>query len=121
MSLLSDAMVTCVMMDKSSVSDGRGGLIYGWTEGGEFEAAITYDTSTEARIGETLGVKSLYTVTTYKSVNLKYHDVFKIVSNEDVFRVTSKGDYNKTPKGAGLNMRQVQAEEWALTGDDDNG
>lgn len=121
MSLLLEAMEPCVMMDKVSRSDGRGGVIYEWTEGAEFQAAITYDTSMEARVGETLGVTSLYTVTTTKAVNLKYHDVFKLVSTGYVFRVTTDGDYNKTPQSAGLNMRNVQAEEWVLTGDDENG
>lgn len=121
MSLLLEAMEPCVMLDKVSRSDGRGGVIYTWTEGAEFRAAVTYDTSMEARIGETLGVKSLYTITTTKAVNLRYHDVFKLLSNGDIFRVTSDGDYNKTPESAGLDMRVVQAEEWVLTGDDDNG
>jgi len=119
MSLLTDAMEKFVLMDKTSESDGRGGIIYTWKDGAEFQAALTYDSSMQARIGETLGVTALYTITTTKAVNLAYHDVVKEVETGNCFRVTSKGDYNNTPPSAGLNMRQVNAEAFVLTGDID--
>lgn len=117
MSLLQDAMEPCVLLDKTSAPDGRGGVIYKWVEGAEFDAAITYDTSMQARIGEAQGVTALYTVTTTKAVNLQWHDVFRRKADGKVFRVTSDGDDNKTPMSAGLDMRQVSAEEHVLTGD----
>ena len=58
---------------------------------------------------------ALYTVTTKKAINLQYHDVFKRLTDSKIFRVTSDGDDKHTPKSAGLNMRQVSAEEWILT------
>lgn len=116
MSLLSAAMENCIMLDKKTVPDGRGGFIPTWEEGAEFQAAITFDTSMEARIGEAQGVKSLYTVTTTKAINLQYHDVFRRDEDGKIFRVTSDGDDNKTPPSAGLNMRQVSAEEWTPSG-----
>ena len=117
MSLLSDAMETCVLMDKRTVADGYGGYISTWEEGATFEAAITFDTSMEARTAEQSGVTSLYTVTTSKALTLEYHNVFKRQRDSKVFRVTSDGDDKFTPASASLNMRQVTAEEWALTGD----
>lgn len=114
MSLLDRAMTACVMLDETTQSDGRGGMIKTWVEGAEFQAAIVYDSSMEARRAEAQGVKSLYTVTTRKNVNLQYHDIFLRVEDGKIFRVTSDGDDNATPDGAGLNMRQVSAEEWAL-------
>lgn len=117
MSLLSSAMDNCIMMDKKTISDGRGGFIQTWEDGADFQAAITYDTSMQARIGEAQGVTSLYTVTTSKALNLQYHDVFRRLSDGKIFRVTSDGDDNKTPTTAGLNMRQVSAEEFRPTGD----
>lgn len=39
------------------------------------------------------------------------------VSDGQTFRVTSKGENNATPRSAGLDMRQVSAEEYELTGD----
>ena len=115
MSLLSDAMENCIMLDKRTQSDGYGGYITSWVEGAEFQAAIVLDNSMQARMAERQGVTALYTITTNKSLNLQYHDVFKRLEDNKIFRVTSDGDDKKTPKSANLNMRQVSAEEWDLT------
>lgn len=114
MSLLQDAMTACVMLDKTTAPDGRGGIVTAWVEGAGFDAAIVFDSSMEARRAEAQGVTALYTVTTNRSVNLQYHDVFRRVEDGKIFRVTSDGDDKKTPASAHLNMRQVSAEEWAL-------
>lgn len=112
MSLLSEAMEKCIMQDKSTESDGRGGFTTTWKDGAEFDAAIVFDSSMQARAAEAAGVKALYTITTAKNVNLQYHDVFKRNSDKKIFRVTSDGDDKKTPASASLNMRQVTAEEF---------
>lgn len=114
MSLLDSAMVDVVMLDKRSVPDGVGGIVAEWTEGAVFKAAIVFDSSIEARVGEKQGVTSLYTVTTRKNVSLSYHDVFKRLSDGKIFRITSDGDDQYTPASSTLNMRQVTAEEWSL-------
>ncbi len=114
MSLLDDYMENCVMIDKTSVSDGRGGFDYAFVEGAEFQAAITLDNSIQAKIAEQQGVTGIYSVTTQKSINLQYHDIFRRSSDGKVFRVTSDGDDKKTPPPATLNMRQVSAEEYTL-------
>lgn len=116
MSLLENAMTACVMLDRSTVSDGAGGYVPTWTDGARFDAAITFNTSMQARIGEVQGVKSLYTVTTKKTMNLQNRDIFKRLEDGKIFRVTSDGDDNKTPTNARLNMRQVTAEEYTLPG-----
>lgn len=102
------------MLDKRTAPDGRGGIVPTWEQGAAFDAAITYDSSIQARTAEAQGVTALYTVTTTKAVNLQYHDVFRRLEDGKIFRVTSDGDDNKTPKTAGLNMRQVTAEEFEL-------
>ena len=114
MSLLSDAMEKCIILDKQSVADGYGGRITSWVEGAEFQAAIVLDSSMEARIAEKQGVTALYTITTQKNMNLQYHEVFKRARDNKIFRVTSDGDDKLTPASASLNMRQVSAEEWEL-------
>lgn len=114
MSLLEEQMEDCIMLDKTTVPDGYGGMITNWTEGADFVAAIVFDNSLEARIGEHQGTTNLYTVTTKRNINLQYHDVFRRSSDGKIFRVTSDGDDKKTPASAGLNMRQVSAEEWEL-------
>ena len=114
MSLLSEAMGACVLLNKQTASDGYGGYITTWVDGAEFQAAITFDTSIEARVADKQGVSSLYTVTTSRALTLEYHDVFRRLSDGKVFRVTSDGDDKYTPKSATLDMRQVTAEEWSL-------
>lgn len=114
MSLFESALETFNMMDKTTSPDGYGGFISTWTEGAEFQAVATYDTSMEARVAGIQGVTSLYTITTTKAVTLEYHDVVKRASDGKIFRVTSDSKDKKTPPTAGLNMRQVTAEEFVL-------
>lgn len=115
MSLLSEAMENCIFIDKTKTKDGYGSYTDSFVEGVDFDAAITFDTSIEARVGEKQGVSSLYTVTTSKAMVLNYHDVFKRVRDGKVFRVTSDGDDKFTPASASLDIRQVTAEEWIPT------
>lgn len=116
MSLLSEAMEDCVILNKQTTQDTYGGYITTWADGAEFKAAITFDTSLEARVADKQGVSSLYMVTTSRSLTLEYHDVFRRVSDGKIFRVTSDGDDKYTPRSAGLDMRQVTAEEWSING-----
>ena len=114
MSLLEEQMEKCTMLDQVTESDGYGGRVTTWKNGAGFTAAIVFDSSMPARVADHAGVTSLYTVTTQKSFNLQFHEVFRRESDGKIFRVTSDGDDNKTPRSAGLNMRQVSAEEWEL-------
>lgn len=114
MSLLEEAMDQCVMLDKTTVADGYGGYRQSYTEGVEFIAALDFNTSIEARVAEAQGVTSVYTVTTPRALTLEYHDVFKRIRDNKIFRVTSDGDDKFTLQSAGLDMRQVTAEEWSL-------
>lgn len=116
-SLLSDAMELCVMMHKTTQDDEYGGeTIVKWVDGASFNAAITFDTSIQARVGQAQNVSSLYTVTTARSKILEYHEVFRRLRDKKIFRVTSDGDDVYTPKAAGLDMRQVTAEEYVPVG-----
>lgn len=114
MSLLNQAMTDVVLMDKRREPDGEGGFITDWVESVVFQAAITFDTSMESRIGEKQGVSSRYTVTTGKGSKLDYHDVIKRLSDGKIFRITSDGDDKQTPKSASFQFLQVTAEEWWL-------
>lgn len=114
MSLLSEAMETCYMLDKTTVEDGYGGYIQKYKAGAKFKAAITFDNSIEARRADKEGVTSLYTVTTSRVITLEYHDVFFRSKDGKIFRVTSDGDDRYTPASATLDMRQVSAEEWSV-------
>lgn len=114
--MLVDAFKTpCVMMDKRTVSDGEGGFTTSWEEGAEFEAAIVRSNTAEVRIAEQQGFTNAYTVTTNTNVGLEFHDVFKRVSDGQVFRVTSNADDMQTPSVASFQFQQVNAEEWRLS------
>ena len=112
MSLLDEAMESCVMLDKTTQGSEYGGIKPVWTEGATFYAAIAFDSSMPARIASVQGVTDLYTVTTRKNLTLNYHDVFRRVRDGKIFRVTSDGDDKATPASAALNMRVVSAEEF---------
>lgn len=111
MSLLTEQMESCILLNKQTVNDDYGGFITTWADGADFTAAIVFDTSIEARAAEVQGVHSLYTVTTSRNVVLQYHDVFRRQRDGKIFRVASDGDDKFTPQSAGLDMRQVTAEE----------
>ena len=111
MSLLTDAMEECVLLNKSTTNDEYGGFINTWVDGAKFSAAIVFDTSIEARVAEAQGVTSRYTVTTPRATTLQYHDIFRRTRDQKLFRVTSDGDDKFTPSSAALDMRQVTAEE----------
>lgn len=114
MSLLDDAFEACVILDKTTTKDGYGGVITTYVDGAEITAAIVFDNSMQAKTASVQGVTDLYTVTTRRNVVLQYHDVFRRVRDNKIFRVTSDGKDKKTPAGAGLDMRVVSAEEFVL-------
>ena len=114
MSLLSDAFEKCTMIHKTTQPDGYGGETAAWVDGATFDAAITFDSSMEARTAQAQGVRSLYTVTTKRSKVLEYHEVFRRERDGKLFRVTSDGDDRFTPSSTTLDMRQVSCEEFDL-------
>lgn len=113
MSLLSQAMEDAVMLEKKRIPDGEGGFITDWAEGVQFKAAITFNTSMEARTAEKQGVTGMWNILVKKETRLEFHNIFKRMSDGQVFRVTSKDD-KATPKSAGLDLRLISAEEWTL-------
>ena len=112
MSLLTMAMEDEVMLEKKRTPDGEGGFTTQWVEGVQFKAAISFDSSMEARTAEKQGVTSLYTVTVPINAKLEYHDVIKRERDGKVFRITSDGDDKVTPGSASFQFAQVTAEEW---------
>lgn len=117
MSLLDAMTEKFQMIDKTTVDDGIGGYERRWVPGATFEAAVTLDDSVQAQTAMAAGVTGVYTVTTKRSINLQFHDVFRRLSDGKIFRCTTDGDDKKTPRTAGLDMRSVRAEEWVLTDD----
>ena len=112
MSLLSDAYEPFYFIEKKFVPDGAGGLVPTWTQGAEFQATANFPNSTLSDIAEKLTEKVTCTVTTSRAITLDFMDVIQRKSDGLILRITSNGNENKTPKGAGLDMRQSKAEIW---------
>ena len=119
MSLLDDYFESFEMLDRTTTSDGYGGIITTWKAGAKFQAAATFNSSMEAKIAAVQGALDRYKITTRKTVNLQYHDVVRRLSDSKIFRITTDGDDVKTPPSASLDMRQVDAEEWELNGSEE--
>ena len=112
--LMNDFAERCVLMEKVRVPDGEGGWTTRWSDGMTFTAAITHDTTLQARVAESEGMTSTYTVTTDKTMPLEFHDVFRRESDGQIFRATSDGTDKRTPDRASFAVSQVSAEEWSL-------
>ena len=114
MSLLKQAMEDVVMLEKKRVPDGEGGFTTDWAEGVQFKAAITFNSSLEAKVAEKQGVTSLYSVICPINAKLEYHDVIRRLRDGKIFRITSDGDDEITPDSATFQFAKVSAEEWSL-------
>lgn len=115
MSLLDEAFEDCIILDKTTVKDGYGGVVTRYVEGAQIGAAIVFDSSLAARTASVEGVKDLYTVTTRRNVVLQFHDVIKRLKDGKILRITTDGKDKETPQSAGLDMRVVNAEEFTIT------
>ena len=115
MRLYESMMESCTKIDKTSASDGMGGLVDVWVDGGSFQAAIVKDSTMQARIAERQGVTEVYTVTVPRGVPLAYHDVFRRNSDSQIFRVTSNIKDSEAPDASTIRIGQVTAERWELT------
>jgi len=118
MSLIDKMTDDYTILTKTYVDDGIGGFSPRYVDGVTIQGAMVFDASMQARVAESQGVTSVYTLTTKKNIVLEYHDVLRRARDGKIFRVTSDGDDKYTPNGAGLNMRQVTCEEWTLPGGD---
>lgn len=114
MSLLDSAYEDFTIINKAVVDDGYGGTTVVWSDGASIKGALVFDSSTQMKVAEAMGVTSAYTLTVKRGVELDYHTVIRRESDARIFRITSNSDDKKTPPSAGLDMRQYSAEEWKL-------
>ena len=105
----------CVVMNHAIVPDGYGGQKSTWTEGAEFYADIFEDTTVETRIGQKLGLTSVYTVSTRRSVGLQPLSVFRRVNDGKTYRVTS--EKKQTPYSSKIDLAFFTAEDYVITGE----
>ena len=114
MSLLDKMKDACVMMVKTSVSDGMGGFIVSWVDGASFDAVIRKDSAPEIRVAEQQGVDEQFTVIVSKSTTLAFGDVFKRVSDGAIFRMTSNTLDAAAPGVSSVQIAKGTAERWVL-------
>lgn len=114
MSLIVGFKTDCVLLERHRLPDGEGGFITTWTDGPMFSAAINHNQTLQAQIAEKQGVTSLYDVVVDINVPLEFHDVFRRLSDGQIFRVTTNAKDVQTPKQASFSFAKVKAEEWRL-------
>lgn len=113
--LIFDIMDKCRIMNHIRADDPYGSSTDTWTEGTAFDAAIIKNSTTEAIVAEKQGITEIFTVVTKKGFVLDYHDVFKRVSDGQVFRVTSNVTDSEAPNASTVKIAKVTAEKWVLT------
>ena len=114
MSLLSDFGKICVFKEKTRTPDGEGGYYIEWTDGAEFTAYQSLDTSMEARTAEKQGVTSVYSALVDKDVPIEYGDYFKDTETGLTYRVTSNPSEKESPKSATFALKYFTAERKEL-------
>ena len=114
MSLLDSMMERCRILNHVREDDPYGSYTETWTEGATFDATIIKNSTTEALIAEKQGIDEIFTVVTKRAFLLDYHDVFKRVSDGQVFRVTSNGKDSEAPDASTVQIAKVTAEKWVI-------
>ena len=115
MSLLEDNFEDFTIINKAIVDDGYGGTTVTWSDGAKIKGAIVMNSSLAVQVAQILGSTGQYTLTVRKDTELDFYTVLRRESDGKIFRIKANSDDKKTPKGAGLDMRQYDAEEWTLT------
>lgn len=112
MSLLK--MEPFVLITQTKKRDRSGGFHYSAAPGDGFDANARLDGTSEKKSARKDSTDESYTITTSRSVVLRYHDVVQRLSDGACFRILSNGNDKQTPQGASLDMRQVSAEKWEV-------
>lgn len=118
MNILYQAMEDCRILNHSRVDDEFGGYKETWTEGAKFRAAIAKANSAEQLVAEKQGVSESFTVVVDQTMVLDYHDVFKRLSDNAFFRVTSRTADSTAHPASTVKIAKVSAERWELNASD---
>ena len=114
MSLLTQMMEDCKILNHVRTDDAFGGYTDTWEEGATFKAAIAKNSSPEQMVAEQQGVAELFTVVVDETITLDYHDVFKRTSDNSIFRVTSRTLDSTAHPASTVRIAKVTAERWVL-------
>lgn len=114
MSLLTQMMTDCRILNHIRTDDDYGGYTDDWTEGAKFKAAIAKNSSPEILAAEQQGISEQFTVVVEKGFSLDYHDVFKRLDDDAIFRVTSRTTDSTAHPASTVKIATVTAERWVL-------
>ena len=114
LSLLDSMMEECRIMNHIREDDDVGSSVDYWSEGSKFTAVITKNSTTEAVIAEREGITEIFTVVVKKGMTLDYHDVFKRLSDGQIFRVTGTTKDSEAPNASTVKIAKTTAEKWVL-------
>lgn len=112
--LLYQMMEKCRILNRIRQDDAYGSFTDTWTDGATFDAVITKNSTTEALIAEKQNVSEIFTVVTKKDFLLDYHDVFKRLSDGQIFRVTGNMKDSEAPEASTVKIAKATAEKWVL-------
>lgn len=114
MSLLTQMMEECRILNHVRTDDDFGGYTDVWTEGAKFMAAIAKNASPEQLVAEQEGITEQFTVVVEDSFTLDYHDAFKRTKDNEIFRVTSRTVDSTAHPASTVRIAKVTAERWEL-------
>ena len=110
MSLIDKRMTECVRLIKTQAKDGYGGNTTTYKQGESFSAAIVLSANKQPEIAQKETLVNNYKITTKKQDILHFNEVIQRKEDGKTFRILTDGADFYTPEGAGLNLRQVDAE-----------
>lgn len=114
LSLLDSMMEECRFLNHIREDDDVGSSVDYWSDGSKFMAAIVKNSTTEAVIAEREGITEIFTVIVKKGITLDYHDVFKRLSDGQIFRVTGTTMDSEAPNASTVKIAKTTAEKWVL-------
>ena len=115
MNLLTQMMEDFQILNHVRTDDSVGSYTDVYTPGAKFKAAIAKNTTTEQQIAEKQGISEAFTVVVQKGFVLDYHDVFQRLSDNAIFRVTSRTVDSMAHPASTVRIAKVTAERWEPT------
>lgn len=121
MTLLWDSMESCTLIDKTTQNDVYGSVVTSYVRGATFTASVSFESSVQARVAMSQGVKNMYNVVYPKNIGiiLMTGDIFERDEDGKTFRVSSDSIDSDAPSAASpiMQVRHCSAEEWSVPGE----
>lgn len=113
--LLSDYLKTeFAILDRISTPDPMGGVIYTYQEGAHFFGGLVTNNTTEMRIAQQTGARSLYTIVVDKKIVLDRDQHIRRMEDGASFRLMTDTRDMTTPEKSRLKFSQATVERVVL-------